>query len=113
VGDLVLGNDGVARRGLLVRHLVLPSDLAATRTVLRLISAELGPATHVSVMAQYYPTHRAPRVPLLSRPLWPREYDHVLSWLEEAGLEHGFVQELEAESCYRPDFGGSGHPFER
>ncbi|MBI5480718.1 MAG: radical SAM protein [Deltaproteobacteria bacterium] len=112
VGDLALGDDGVARRGLLVRHLVLPSDLSATRTALRLIAAELGPATHVSVMAQYYPAHRAPRVPLLCRPLRPREYERVLEWLDEAGLEHGFVQELEAESCYRPDFGRDGHPFE-
>jgi putative pyruvate formate lyase activating enzyme len=112
VGDLAPGEDGVARRGLLVRHLVLPSDLAATRTVLRLIAAELGPGTHVSVMAQYYPTHRAPRVPLLSRPLRPREYERVLEWLEAAGLEHGYAQELEAESCYRPDFGRDGHPFE-
>jgi putative pyruvate formate lyase activating enzyme len=113
VGELVVGDDGVATRGLLVRHLVLPSDLSATRAVLRLIADELGPDTHVSVMAQYYPTHRAPRVPLLSRPLRPREYETVLEWLDEAGLEHGFVQELEAESCYRPDFGGGGHPFEK
>jgi putative pyruvate formate lyase activating enzyme len=113
VGDLVAGEDGVARRGLLVRHLVLPSDLAATRTVLRLIAAELGPETHVSLMAQYYPTHRAPRVPLLSRALRPREYDRVLAWLDEAGLHHGFVQELESEACYRPDFEGGDHPFEK
>jgi putative pyruvate formate lyase activating enzyme len=112
VGDLVEGEDGVARRGLLVRHLVLPSDLSATRTALRLIADELGPGTHVSIMAQYYPTHRAPRVPLLSRSLRPREYARVLEWLEAARLEHGYVQELEAESCYRPDFDRDGHPFE-
>jgi putative pyruvate formate lyase activating enzyme len=113
VGDLVEDEDGVARRGLLVRHLVLPSDLAATRTTLRLIASELGRGTHVSLMAQYYPTHRAPRVPLLSRALRPREYERVLEWLDEAGLEHGYVQELEAESSYRPDFEGGGHPFEK
>ena len=112
VGDLVTGDDGVARRGLLVRHLVLPSDLAATRAALRLVAAEVGRGTHVSVMAQYYPAHLAPRVPLLSRPLRPREYDQVLECLDEAGLEHGFVQELEAESHYRPDFDRGGHPFE-
>ena len=57
-------------------------------------------------------SNRAPRVPLLSRPIRMGEYARVLEWLDEAGLEHGFVQELEAEACYRPAFGRDGHPFE-
>src|SRR5215204_2237347 len=62
VGDLVLDEHGMARRGLLVRHLVMPGLLAETEAILRFVASELGPGTYVNVMAQYYPAGRA-RVP--------------------------------------------------
>ena len=113
VGDLVLDEEGVARRGLLIRHLVLPDDRAASRAVLDFVARELGPTTWMSVMAQYYPTHRAARVPPLARPLRAAEYASVLERLEELGLVNGYVQDPESQVTYRPDFGRGGHPFER
>jgi putative pyruvate formate lyase activating enzyme len=59
VGDLVVDRDGVARRGLLVRHLVLPNGLSGTEDVLRFVAGELSPDTYVNLMDQYRPCHRA------------------------------------------------------
>ncbi len=59
VGDLVLDEHGIARRGLLVRHLVLPNELAGTEAVLRFIAQELSPDTYINIMGQYRPTFHA------------------------------------------------------
>lgn len=67
VGDLVLDERGLARRGLLVRHLVLPSGLAGTDEVLRFLAEEVSPRTWVNLMDQYRPCHRASGVPALAR----------------------------------------------
>lgn len=85
VGDLQIGEDGVARRGLLVRHLVLPEDLAGTAEVMRFL-ASLSPNTYVNVMAQYHPAHRARTVAALSRSLTREEFSAALQVAQEAGL---------------------------
>ena len=59
VGDLVIDADGIARRGLLVRHLVLPDGLSGTEEVLRFLADEISPDTFVNLMAQYHPCFRA------------------------------------------------------
>ena len=85
VGDLVMDEGGLARRGLLVRHLVLPEELAATRAVMSFL-AGLSRDTYVNVMPQYRPAHRAGEVAELARPLRRQEYQQALAWAEEAGL---------------------------
>ena len=87
VGDLVV-EGGIARRGLLVRHLVLPNGLAGSEDVLRFIAEEISPDTYVNVMAQYYPSHHAWDDPTLSRRITPQEYEAALSLAKEAGLRH-------------------------
>jgi len=67
VGDLVLDEHGVAVRGLLVRHLVLPGDVAGTDQVLAWIASEVSPTTYVNLMAQYRPCYRASEHPPLDR----------------------------------------------
>lgn len=67
VGDLVVGADGLARRGLLVRHLVLPGAAASTERVLRFVAREISASTRVNVMDQYRPCYRAADDPVLSR----------------------------------------------
>jgi putative pyruvate formate lyase activating enzyme len=67
VGDLVIDADGIARRGLLVRHLVLPNGLAGTDAVLRFLAERISPRTYVNIMGQYRPCHRAAEVPGLDR----------------------------------------------
>ena len=86
VGDLTLDNHGVAQRGLLVRHLVLPNNQAETPEVLRFLADEISPDTYVNVMAQYRPCHRAGEFPELSRRLSPSEYTDALACAQNAGL---------------------------
>jgi putative pyruvate formate lyase activating enzyme len=86
VGDLVIDADGIARRGLLVRHLVLPGGLAGTGAVMGFIAETLSPRTYVNVMSQYRPCGRAHEVPGLDRPLSPGEYRTALAEATAAGI---------------------------
>ena len=87
VGDLELDEHGVAKRGLLVRHLVLPNGIAGTEGVVRFIAEEISVNTYLNVMAQYYPSHRAFKIPALSRPLTRQEFSQAVNLARECGLE--------------------------
>ncbi|MBI5407379.1 MAG: radical SAM protein [Nitrospirae bacterium] len=104
VGDLVVDADGIAIKGLIIRHLVLPNDLAGSEESLRFIRDEVGEKTFISTMSQYFPTHKAGRYPLVSRPINPREYEKVMEWLDRSGLENGWVQDYSSKDYYCPDF---------
>jgi putative pyruvate formate lyase activating enzyme len=112
-GDLALDDQGIAVRGVIVRHLVLPGNLANTRLALRRLAEEVSPTITVSLMAQYYPTHHAARHAALARTITAEEYDDALDAFAEAGLESGWSQEPPAQETYRPNFDADGHPFER
>ncbi|UCE85023.1 MAG: radical SAM protein, partial [Deltaproteobacteria bacterium] len=86
VGDLELDAQGVARRGLLVRHLVLPDDLANTERVIEFLARQVSPRTHVNVMGQYHPCHRADREPPLDRPVTVSEYRRALAVARRFGV---------------------------
>ena len=104
VGDLIIDAEGIAQRGLIIRHLVLPNDLAGSRESLRFIAEKVGRETYLSVMSQYFPTHKAAEYPLISRPISFREYEKALEWLDSFGLENGWMQEHSSRNYYRPDF---------
>jgi len=87
VGDLQTDERGVARRGLLVRHLVLPHGIAGTEGVVRFIAKEVSRDSYLNVMAQYHPAHRAFRIPALSRSLLRQEFAEAVSLAREHGLE--------------------------
>ncbi len=110
VGHLEMDDAGIAHRGLLVRHLVLPGAVENSRRCLALL-AELSPATHVSIMSQYSPQYQAGRYPEINRPLTAREYDEVTDDAVELGLENAFIQELDSRHRYLPDF-DRDRPFE-
>lgn len=74
VGDLKTHSNGIAYRGLLVRHLVLPENLAGTEEVVRFLAEEISPNTAVNIMRQYYPAYKAMNHPPLNRPLKGKEY---------------------------------------
>ncbi len=95
VGDLDIDEEGVARRGLLVRHLVLPNGLAGTREVVKFLANEISPHTYINIMAQYYPCHNAFQVPGLARPVSPEEYRDALLLARGAGLSR-FDRDLSA-----------------
>lgn len=86
VGDLETNADGVAVRGLLVRHLVLPGGVARTERVLRFIAEELSPDTYVNLMDQYRPAFRAPDYPPLDRALAEGEFEAVVARARRLGL---------------------------
>jgi putative pyruvate formate lyase activating enzyme len=93
VGGLVLDEHGIAVRGLLVRHLVMPNDHAGTKEVLAWLAKNLGADIGLSVMDQYFPAFKAFNDPDLSRRLWWREYREVLDFLEDLPFENLFLQE--------------------
>lgn len=86
VGDLVQDERGIARRGLLVRHLVLPGGLANSERVLAFIADEISPDTYLNLMDQYFPCYRASDFPPLDRPITSEEYRHALALAERHGL---------------------------
>lgn len=86
VGDLVLDEHGIARRGLLIRHLVMPGLLEETAGVLAFIAAELSDNTYLNLMDQYHPCYRAWQYPPLDRPLGHDEYRAALELAERLGL---------------------------
>ena len=86
VGDLSLDDRGVARRGLLVRHLVLPEGLAGTSEIVRFLRNEVSPRTYINVMSQYRPCYRAHTLPPLDRRISQDEYAEAVDLAAEAGL---------------------------
>jgi len=88
VGELVMGENGLAKRGLIVRHLVMPENIAGTREVMRWIARELSPTTYVNVMAQYYPAGKVSRSEYagINRRVTGCEYEEALDEACRAGL---------------------------
>ncbi len=86
VGDLIIEEDGVAVRGLLVRHLVLPQNMAATEQVMKYIADKLSLDTYVNIMAQYRPCYKAVKHPVLGRRITTQEYRQALQMAAKVGL---------------------------
>ncbi|MCL5268344.1 MAG: radical SAM protein [Bacteroidetes bacterium] len=112
-GELLIDDDGLLKRGLLIRHLVLPNDLAGSESTLKWIAEELGRDTALSIMSQYYPTNKADSITLLSRHVRESEYDKVLELLDKFELENGWMQNFESQDYYKPDFTDRAEPFKR
>lgn len=93
VGPLKMNRKGIAYRGMLVRHMVLPNDLSGTRDCLAFLARETGGEAWVSLMNQYFPAYKALNKPPLNRKVSGEEYETAFRILEELNLIHGFVQE--------------------
>ncbi len=87
VGDLVIGDDGLARRGLLVRHLVLPNRIAGSEKVLRFLAEKVSPRTYINLMDQYRPCHRAEGYPEIDRTISREAFDEARAIAMSYGLE--------------------------
>jgi putative pyruvate formate lyase activating enzyme len=113
--ELVYGEDGLLKRGLVIRLLVLPNDIGGINESIEWIRDELSPRVAISLMAQYYPTHQAEtnqRYVLLSRRIRESEWVNATAALEELGMEEGWIQEFDGASYYyRPDFTDAETPF--
>ena len=109
VGQNRYDEHGIIEKGLIIRHLVLPGHADDSKQLLKWIHDDLGPRTSVSLMAQYYPVHRAAELPGMDRRLSHEEYEDVRRRFEELGFEDGFAQEHSSASRdYTPDFDGRG-----
>jgi len=86
VGDLHMDEQGVAQRGLLVRHLVLPNRLAGTEGVVRFLAREVSTNTYLNIMAQYHPCHKAFDIPQLARPVNRQEFSEAIDLAHQQGL---------------------------
>jgi putative pyruvate formate lyase activating enzyme len=111
VGNLIVDEANIAQKGLIVRHLILPNGIAGSRESLGWLVGEVSPQVALSLMAQYFPAHRAPLIPLLSRTITSKEYDEVVALVEELGIENGWLQGMGASKHYRPDFSNENAPF--
>jgi putative pyruvate formate lyase activating enzyme len=113
VGNLVCDSSGVAQRGLIIRHLILPNGIAGSKDSLKWLAARISRDVTLSVMAQYYPCHLAPGEPLLSRRITAEEYAEVVTEIEYLDMGSGWIQQLDSAESYLPDFKREGHPFIR
>ncbi|SNB45758.1 radical SAM protein [Geobacter sp. DSM 9736] len=96
-GHLLVDDDGIAVRGLIIRHLVLPEGRAGSSETLPWIAEHLGRETHIALMSQYFPAGEAAGIPGMDRAVTAEEYEIAVEALEAAGLENGWVQELDED----------------
>jgi len=93
VGNLVMDEDGVAQKGLLIRHLILPNDLAGSKKTFRFIAKEISTKIHVSLMSQYFPSFKAKEVVSINRKITSEECELTKESFFESGLSLGWMQE--------------------
>jgi putative pyruvate formate lyase activating enzyme len=105
VGSPRFDRDGLITKGLLIRHLVLPNHLEESKRILEWIGANLPSTIYLSLMAQYYPAYQAVQHPKINCLLTQAEYDEVVDYAWDLGLENGFIQEIAAaDPRYTPEF---------
>jgi len=109
--SLIVDDDGIAESGLIIRHLVLPGYIDESIKVLEYIASEISTSIHLSIMSQYYPTPNMSRYADLNRTLKKEEYDLVVEAASALGFSKGWLQFMESEANYRPNF-DQAHPFE-
>ena len=109
---LHLDDQGKAESGVIIRHLVLPGHIENSLKVMQHIKTEISQRIHISLMAQYFPTPQVSSHPTLKRTLSSSEYRVVTNEMEKLGLENGWIQELDSNSNYQPDFNRI-NPFEK
>lgn len=109
-GGLKIGINGLAKRGVIVRHLILPNNLVNSFRALKIIS-QINKNLPVSLMRQYYPCHQAEKYPEINRRVSEQEFNKVFEYMCELGLENGWTQEKNCEKVFLPDF-SKEEPFE-
>lgn len=109
--DFFVNKNGYAESGMIIRHLVLPNNIANSIEILRFIANEISSEVHISVMSQYNPMFLQKETPELNRPLTTEEYKTVLKEIEKLNFTNAFIQELESKDSYLPDFENE-KPFE-
>ncbi len=105
VGYPEFDENGMIRKGLIIRHLILPGLIEDSKIIFKWIRENIGKYAYVSIMCQYTPMHKSHAHEEINRKISSAEYGEVVNYFFEVGLENGFIQELEsASSDYTPDF---------
>jgi putative pyruvate formate lyase activating enzyme len=94
VGNLVVNEQGIGVRGLIIRHLILPGGLSGTEGIMKFLAEEISKDVYISLMSQYFPAYKAPTISELSRRITHDEYEDARKIMEKYGLENGWIQEL-------------------
>ncbi len=94
VGTPKLDENGIIKKGVMIRHLVLPNNIENSKKVLKWIVENLPKKIYISVMAQYFPTYKAKEIDEINRKLTKEEWKQIEDYIEELEIENGYVQEL-------------------
>jgi len=95
VGNLVLDEEGIAKQGLIIRHLVLPGNIAGTEGVMKFLAGEISKDVTISLMSQYFPAYRARKFNEINRRITTEEYEKAYQIMLKYGLENGWIQNLD------------------
>lgn len=105
VGNPIFDENGIIQKGVIIRHLILPNHLLNTKNILKYIKENFNEDTYISLMAQYFPTHKAKEDNLINRKINKKEYREIEKYLYSLDLKNGYIQELgEHEEEYVPNF---------
>lgn len=109
-GPYEIGSDGILKKGVLIRHLILPGNLENTKGVLRYVAETFAPGQVLfSLMRQYVPWGRASEFPEINRRLTEEEYNEAKAYMEELGIVDGYTQAADSsDAVYIPAFNGAG-----
>lgn len=110
VGCLQLDDDGIAQKGVLIRHLVLPGNVAGSMEIIDWVNKNVSPNTYMSIMSQYNPVYNAYIYEEINRPITDQEYQKVINYAGNKGFDNIFVQDLTSANEYLPDF-NKNKPF--
>lgn len=108
-GEPLFGEEGMMKKGVIVRHLLLPNHLRNGKKVVKYVYETYGDKVYLSLMNQYTPLPQVKHIPELNRRVTEREYEKLVDYAIELGVEHAFIQEGEtAKESFIPDFGCEG-----
>ncbi len=106
VGAPKFDNNGMIKKGLIIRHLVLPNNIENSKKILEWIKNNINEEVYISIMTQYFPTYKASNYPEIDRKLTKAEYDEVENYIEKIGIPNGYMQDYseEDEEQYVPNW---------
>ncbi len=103
VGKFEINEKGIMKKGLMIRHLILPNQIENSKKILEWIKGNLRDDVYISIMAQYFPTYKAKEIKELNRKLTNEEYEQIENYLYSLDIQNGYIQELgEHEEEYVP-----------
>ncbi len=98
VGSPKFDENGMIKKGLIIRHLVLPNNIDNTQKVLKWIKENIDEEVYVSVMTQYFPTYKANEYKEINRKISKEEYDEIENYIYKLGIENGYMQDYPEEN---------------